>query len=106
MPNFKIVAYLLLGCTDSGGYVKFTSKYIIVGGEGGVSEYFLRFQSYSFGNSGPHAKFQNRSLAPSRLFGVRWELEELELILLKVKASLASADVSAGAVAKADQQVS
>jgi hypothetical protein len=35
MPNFKIVAYLLLGCTDSGGYVKFTPKYIIVGGEGG-----------------------------------------------------------------------
>jgi hypothetical protein len=26
------------------------------------------FQSYSFGNSGPHAKFQNRSLAPSGLF--------------------------------------
>ena len=40
MPNFKIVAYLLLGCTDSGGYVKFTPKYIIVGGEGGVSEFF------------------------------------------------------------------
>jgi hypothetical protein len=34
MPNFKIVAYLLLGCTASGGYVKFTPKYIIVGGEG------------------------------------------------------------------------
>jgi hypothetical protein len=31
MPNFKILAYLLLGCTDSGGYVKFTPKYIIVG---------------------------------------------------------------------------
>ena len=68
MPNFKIVAYLLLGCTDSGGYVKFTPKYIIVGGEGGVSEFFLRFQSYSFGNSGPHAKIQNRSLPPSGLF--------------------------------------
>jgi hypothetical protein len=35
MPNFKIAAYLLQGCTDSGGYVKFTPKYIIVGGEGG-----------------------------------------------------------------------
>ena len=68
MPNFKIVAYLLLGCTDSGGYVKFTPKYIIVGGEGGVSEFCLRFQSYSFGNSGPHAKFQNRSLPPSGLY--------------------------------------
>ena len=35
MPNFTIVAYLLLGCTDSGGYVNFTPKYIIVGGEEG-----------------------------------------------------------------------
>ena len=70
MANFKIVACLLLGCTDSGGYFKFTSKYVIVGGEGGVSEFFFRFQSYSFGNSGPQAKFQDRSLAPSRLFGV------------------------------------
>jgi hypothetical protein len=35
MPNFKIVAYLLLCCTDSGGYIKFTPKYITVGGEGG-----------------------------------------------------------------------
>ena len=68
MPNFKIVAYLLLGCTDSGGYVKFTPKYIIVGGEGGVLEFCLRFQSYSFGNSGPHAKVQNRSLPPSGLY--------------------------------------
>jgi hypothetical protein len=68
MPNFKIIAYLRLCCTDSGGYVKFTPKYIIVGGEGGVSDFLKRFQSYSFGNSGPHAKFQNRSLAPSGLF--------------------------------------
>jgi hypothetical protein len=28
MPNFKIVAYLLLGSTDSGGYVKFTPQKI------------------------------------------------------------------------------
>ena len=68
MPNFKIIAHLFLGCTDSGGYVKLTSKYVIVGGEGGVSEFILRFQSYSFGNSGPYAKFQNRSLSPSGLF--------------------------------------
>jgi hypothetical protein len=40
---FKIVAYPLLGCTDSGGYVKFTPKYIIVGGEGGVVRFFVRF---------------------------------------------------------------
>jgi hypothetical protein len=39
MPNFKIVAYLLLGCTDSGGYFKFTPKYIKVGGEEGVLEF-------------------------------------------------------------------
>ena len=45
MPNFEIVAYLLLGCTDSGGYVKFTPKYIIVGGEGGILDFCLRFQS-------------------------------------------------------------
>jgi hypothetical protein len=62
VPNLKIVAYLLLGCTDSGGYVKFTPKYILVGGEVGVSEFF---QSYSFGKSGPHATFQNRSLLDS-----------------------------------------
>ena len=68
MQSFKIVAYLLLGCSDSGGYVKVTPKYLIVGGEGGGCQFFLRFHSYSFGNSGPHAKFQNRSLAPSRLF--------------------------------------
>ena len=66
---------------------------------GGESDFLKRFQSYSFGNSGPHARFQNRSLPPSRLFDVRWE-EELK-ILLKVKASLA--EVSARAVAKADQ---
>ena len=39
MQSFKIVAFLLL--TDSGGYVKFTPKYVIVGGEGGVLEFFL-----------------------------------------------------------------
>ena len=69
MQSFKIIAYLFLGCTDSGGYVKFTPKYTIVGVEGGVSEICLRFQSYSFGHSGAHAKFQNRILAPVRLKG-------------------------------------
>ena len=86
MPNFKIVSFLLLGCTDSGGYVKFTPKYIIVGGEGGVSDFFLRFQSYCFGNSGPHAKFQNRSLPPSGLFLVSGRRRKNLLI---IKASLA-----------------
>jgi hypothetical protein len=96
---FKIVAYPIQGCTDSGGYVKFTPKYIVVGGEGEVSDFLKRFQSYSFGNSGPHAKFHNRSLPSSRLKGTRWEEE----LLLKVKASLVSAEVSSGALAKADQ---
>ena len=68
MQNFKILAYLLLGSTDSRGYVKFNPKYIIVGGERGISLFFLRLQSYSFGYLGPHAKLQNRSLSPSRLF--------------------------------------
>jgi hypothetical protein len=58
MPHFKIKAYLLLGCTESGGYVKFTPKIYI----------FLKVQIIFFGNSGPHAKFQNRSLPPSGLF--------------------------------------
>ena len=68
MQNLKIIAYLLLGCTDSGGFVKFTPKYIIGGGERKLSEFFLRIQSYSIGNSGRHAKFQNRSFSPSGLF--------------------------------------
>ena len=51
--------------TDSGRYVKFTPKYVVVGGEGGVLEYILRFHSYSFGNYGACAKFQNRSFTPS-----------------------------------------
>jgi hypothetical protein len=84
MQNFKIVAYLLLGCTDSGGYVKFTSKNIIVGGEGGVSELFLRFQLYSFGNSGTHAKFQNRSLLPSGLFFVSGRRRRLRRLRLRI----------------------
>ena len=41
-----------------------------------------------------------QSLAPSRWKGTRWK----EKILLKLKASLASAEVSAGVVAKAEQQ--
>ena len=40
-------------------------------GEGGVPEFCLRFQSYYFGNSGPHAKFQNHSLPPSGLLLVK-----------------------------------
>ena len=43
MQSFRTVALLLL--TVSGGYVKFTPKYVIVGGEGGVLEFFLKFHS-------------------------------------------------------------
>jgi hypothetical protein len=48
MQNFKIVAYLLLGITDSRGYVKLTPKYIIVEGEGGVSGIFLKVEILFF----------------------------------------------------------
>ena len=56
MQNFKIVAYLLLGSTDSRGYVRFTPKYSIVGGEGGVSDYLeahaIRVRKINTKNSG------------------------------------------------------
>ena len=54
-----------MGSTDSGGYVKFTPKYITVGGKGGVADLLLWVQSYSLGNLGPHAKFQNPRTIPS-----------------------------------------
>jgi hypothetical protein len=38
--------FMKIGNTDLGGYVKFIPKYIIVGGNGGASEFFLRMQSY------------------------------------------------------------
>ena len=69
-----------------------------------MSDFFLRFQSYCFGNSGPHAKFQNRSLPPSGLILVSWRRRRRRRKnLLIIKASLASAEVSAGVVAMADQ---
>ena len=40
MQRFKIVAFLLL--TDSRGYVKFTPKCTLVGGEGGVLDFFFK----------------------------------------------------------------
>jgi hypothetical protein len=73
-----------------------------VGGEGGVSEFLFQVSSYSFGNSGPHAKFQHRSLPPSCVFLVSPIMKII--ILLIIEASLASAEVSAGTVAKADQK--
>ena len=54
-----------MGSPDSGGYVKLTSKYIIGEGEGGVSQFLLRLQSYSYGNM---QNFKNRSLLPSGLY--------------------------------------
>ena len=53
---------------------------MIVGGEWGVSEFFLRFQSYSLGNSGPHTKFKNRSLSPSGLFLFSWKEGDGEFV--------------------------
>ena len=47
-----------------------TPKYIIVGGEEGLSEILFRVQSYSFCHLCPHAKFQNRGLPPSGRFMV------------------------------------
>jgi hypothetical protein len=43
---------LKIGSPDSGEYVKLISKCIIGEGEGegGVSRFFLRLQSYSYGN--------------------------------------------------------
>ena len=61
---------------------------------GGVSEFCLGFRSYSFGNSGPHAKFQNCSLPPSGLFLVSEDEDEQDYTI--IKASLATAEVSAG----------
>ena len=49
MQIFKIIAVLLMGYIWLN--LKFTSKYTIVGGEGGVSEFFVGVQTYSFGHS-------------------------------------------------------
>ena len=58
-----------IGSTDSGEYVKFTPKYVIVGGECGVSFLLLlKWQTYFFGHLGLHANFQNRSYTPSGLY--------------------------------------
>ena len=63
-------------------------------GEGGVLEFCLKFQTYSFGHSGGHAKFQNHSFTPSGLFLVSDEEDEEELLI--IIATLATAEVSAG----------
>ena len=47
--------------------------------KGGI-RIFLRLQSYSFGQLGPHTKFQNRSLHPSGLFLVSEEEEEEDFV--------------------------
>ena len=65
-------------------------------GEGGVLEFCLKFQTYSFGHSGGHAKFQNHSFTPSVLFLVSDEEEENEEELLIIIATLATVEVSAG----------
>ena len=82
-----------------------------MGCEGGVSELFLRVQSYSFGHLVPHAKFQNHSLPPSGRFMVGdkfqrlyWMLQRLYCFHMKIIASLAPARAEVGAEAKADQK--
>ena len=68
-----------------------------MGGEGGVSDIFLRDESYSFGHLEPHAKFQNHSLSPYGLyFYKKKKKKEEKEILLIIKDSLATAEVSAG----------
>ena len=54
-----------MSLSDSGGYIKFTPKYTIVGGEGGVLKKIQTFQTSSFGYLGAHAKFKNRSFTSS-----------------------------------------
>ena len=49
--------------------LKFNPKYTTVRDEGGVLE-FLKFQTYSFGHSGGHAKFGNRSFTLSRILNL------------------------------------
>ena len=61
-------SFITLGQPFQGEKYSSPTKYIIVGGEGGLSELLFRFQSYSFGHSGPHTKFQNRSLPASGLY--------------------------------------
>jgi hypothetical protein len=97
IPNFKIVAYILLGCTDSRGYVKFTLKYIIVGVKG-VYQNVLKSSNHILLVTQDH--MQSFKIVAYLLLGYCWLVEGGLLIL---KASLASAEVSAGAVAKADQ---
>ena len=36
--------------------------------KGGALEFFFNFQAYSFGQSGGHAEYKNRSFTPSMLF--------------------------------------
>ena len=62
-------------------------------GEGGVLEFCLKFQTYSFGHSGGHAKFQNHSFTPSVLFLVSDEEDKEELLI--IIATLATTEVSA-----------
>ena len=68
----------------------------------GDIRHFLKFQTYYFGHSGCHAKFETHSFTPSRLFLVSGEGGEGEWLI--IIATLATAEVSAGAVTKAEQQ--
>jgi hypothetical protein len=67
MQRFKIVAYLLLGCSDSGGYVKFTPKYIIVGGD------FFKGSNHILLVTEDH--MQHFKILPYLLLGYFWLVE-------------------------------
>ena len=63
----------------------------------GVLEILSKFQTYFFGHSGGHAKFQNCSFTPPGLFLVsEGEEEEGGEELLIIIATLATAEASAG----------
>jgi hypothetical protein len=74
MPNFKIVDHLLLGCTDSGGYVEFPPKFIIVGGEGGLSDFF-KGSNHILLVTQDH--MQGFKIVASLLLGYFWLVKEL-----------------------------
>ena len=63
-PDFTPVCRMQKLDNPQKNLLEFIPKCIIVRVEGGSPEFFLGVQSYSFGNSGPHAKIQN----PPKIF--------------------------------------
>jgi hypothetical protein len=90
----KIVAYLLLGFTDSGGYIKFTPKFTIVGGEGRVSD-FVKGCNLILLVTQDH--MQSFKIVAYLFLGYFWLVKKMMIkTALIIKASLATAEVSAG----------